>query len=302
MVMNNKPQKPDSASIILAYPDKVETRLAELIPVQTAVPKRLQEALRYTLLAPGKRFRPLLTVLLATAKGYPESPALYDVACAGEMVHTASLILDDLPCMDNAPLRRNRPSAHVEFDESTAILTAVALLNRAFGVLARAELPADIRVDLTGRLSRAVGANGLIAGQLADLANDKADVSIAEVERLNQLKTGALFDFSVLASAVLCGLPQEEHNALADFSHQLGLAYQVLDDVKDVMMSEAQAEKTIGRDVGKATLVALTGCEASMIRLRRYLDNAYDALSRAGINPDAQIITVMKTQFAFAAP
>lgn len=280
---------------------RIETRLSHLIPPQSAGPKRLQDALSHTLLAPGKRFRPLLTVLIARAKGYEDTPALYDVACAGEMVHTASLILDDLPCMDDAPLRRNRPSAHIAFDESTAILTAVALLNRAFGVLVRADLPPEIRVELASRLSRAVGANGLIAGQLADLANNSGDISIEEVERLNQLKTGALFDYSVLASAVLCEQPQSDHDALADFSGQLGLAFQLLDDVKDVMMSEQQAEKTISRDVGKATLVALTGCEASMLRLNGYLDKAYDALGRAGIAPDADIVTVMKTQFAFAA-
>lgn len=276
----------------------IETRLDELIPPESAGPPRLQKALQHTLLAPGKRFRPLLTLILAREFGC-EADAVLDVACAGEMVHTASLILDDLPCMDDAALRRNRASAHIAFDESTAILTAVALLNRAFGVIARTHLPANISTELASRLSRAVGANGLIAGQLADLSNDDIGTSIQDVERLNQLKTGALFDFSILAASVMAELDEDKHNALSDFSYQLGLAFQLLDDVKDEMMNEQDAGKTTGRDVGKATLVALTGCEASLTRLRGYLDAAYAALMRAGIAQNAPIIGVMKAQFAF---
>ncbi len=277
----------------------IEQRLGALIPPESAGPPRLQKALQHTLLAPGKRFRPLLTLILACEFGC-EADAVLDVACAGEMVHTASLILDDLPCMDDAPLRRNRASAHIAFDESTAILTAVALLNRAFGVIARTDLPANIRTELASRLSRAVGANGLIAGQLADLSNDNIGTSIEEVERLNQLKTGALFDFSILAASIMADITDEKHDALSDFSYQIGLAFQLLDDVKDELMNDKRAGKTTGRDVGKATLVALTGCQASMTRLRGYLDAANAALMRAGICANAPIMAMMKTQFAFA--
>ena len=148
------------------------------------------------------------------------------------MVHAASLILDDLPCMDDADLRRNQPTTHIAFDESTAILTATALLNRAFGALSRLEqVTPERRIEMIDLLSYAVGSKGLIAGQMADLANTDQGTSIAEIERLNTLKTGALFDFSVDAAAILSGMRASQRDALKDFSYHLGLAFQLLDDL-----------------------------------------------------------------------
>ena len=159
--------------------------------------------------------------------------------------------------MDDANLRRNQPTTHVAFDESTAILTATALLNRAFGVISRLDhVDAQRRIELVDLLSYAVGSKGLIAGQMADLANDDNSASIAEIERLNTLKTGALFDFSVEAAAILAESGAAQRSALKDFSYHLGLAFQLMDDVKDSVMSDAEAEKTVGRDVGKATILA----------------------------------------------
>lgn len=277
----------------------IEARLSALLPVDSAAPQRLRDCLTHTLLAPGKRFRPLLTVLIAGDLG-AQQDGVVDVACAGEMVHTASLILDDLPCMDDAPLRRSRKSAHLAFDESTAILSAVELLSRAFGVIARAEdIGPGARATLSSMLARTVGANGLIAGQLADLSNTDSGASIEDIERLNQLKTGALFDFAVLAAGHLANADAKTMAALTEFSKQLGLAFQLLDDVKDVMMSDTAAEKTTGRDVGKATLVALTGNAASLKRLQTYLVDAESALSDAGLSGGA-VSGAMKVQFAFA--
>ena len=284
---------------IKAGRDAIEARLAALLPVGSAAPVRLRDCLAHTLLAPGKRFRPLLTVLIANDLGGPQGGVI-DVACAGEMVHTASLILDDLPCMDDAPLRRNRASAHVAFDESTAILSAVELLSRAFGVIARADdISPDVRATLSSMLARTVGANGLIAGQLADLSNTDSGAGVEDVERLNQLKTGALFDFAVLSAGHMAGASARKMDALAEFSRQLGLAFQLLDDIKDVMMSDVTAEKTTGRDIGKATLVALTGSAASLKRLRGYLDDAKAALDDAGLSGGA-VEAAMDIQFAFA--
>lgn len=302
--MNQSPDmqtKPDNMIIIAHARSRVEAHLAALLPVSATTPKKLQDCLRHTLLAPGKRFRPMLTLLISQSLlKSAVNEGVMDAACAGEMVHTASLILDDLPCMDDAPLRRNRDSAHVAFGESTAILTAVALLNRAFGIIARAQsLPADTRNDLSSRLSKAVGANGLIAGQIADLANDNSEVSLETVEHVNRLKTGALFDYAILAAGKLAGADAPVLTALEDFSEQLGLAFQLLDDVKDVMMADSEAEKTTGRDVGKATIVALTGNAASLARLRDYLTNAQNALARAGLS-DSVVSDVITTQFAFA--
>lgn len=278
---------------------QINERLAALVAPDSGTPKRLSDAAAHTVLASGKRFRPLLTVLIAKDLGYDGKAAL-DIGCAGELVHTASLILDDLPCMDDAPLRRGKTSAHIAFGESTAILTAVALLNRAFGLIARCEaLPHDKRSDVSSRLSYAVGANGLIAGQLSDLSNDDTSISIEEVERLNQLKTGALFDYAVLSAGVLAGADEKTHDSLTEFSKQLGLAFQLLDDLKDSLMSDDEAQKTTGRDAGKATLVALTGDEAAKARLQAYLVKASIALKSAGIGADSLVSLAMAQQFSF---
>ena len=198
------------------------------------------------------------------------------------MVHAASLILDDLPCMDDADLRRNQPTIHIAFDESTAILSATALLNRAFGALSRLDqVTPERRIEMIDLLSYAVGSKGLIAGQMADLANTDQGTSIAEIERLNTLKTGALFDFSVEAAAILSGMRASQRDALKNFSYHLGLAFQLLDDVKDAVMNETQAEKSVNRDVGKATILAIAGSAASRKKLTEYLSHAKAALERA---------------------
>jgi len=232
-----------------------------------------------------------------------DGEAAIDVGCVAEMVHAASLILDDLPCMDDAELRRNQPTTHIAFDESTAILTATALLNRAFGILSRLKhVNADKRIELVDLLSYAVGSKGLIAGQMADLANSDPNASIAEIERLNTLKTGALFDFSIEGAAVLAGSNAAQRAALKDFSYHLGLAFQLMDDVKDTVMSDLEAEKSVGRDVGKATILALAGSEAAMERLSGYIDSAKDALSRAKLSNANTLDAILDAQFAFLKP
>jgi len=277
----------------------IEARLATIVPTAQTWPARLHKAQRHALLSPGKRFRPLLCVFVAKGAGF-EGEGAVDVGCVAEMVHAASLILDDLPCMDDAELRRNQPTTHIAFDESTAILTATALLNRAFGVLSRLKhVDADKRIELVDLLSYAVGSKGLIAGQMADLANSDPNASIAEIERLNTLKTGALFDFSVEGAAVLAGSNAAQRAALKDFSYHLGLAFQLMDDVKDTVMSDSEAEKSVGRDVGKATILALAGSEAAMERLSGYIDSAKDALARAELSNVSTLNAVLDAQFSF---
>ena len=277
----------------------IDARLATIVPSAQIWPTRLHEAQRHALLSPGKRFRPLLCVFVAKGAGF-DGEASIDVGCVAEMVHAASLILDDLPCMDDAELRRNQPTTHIAFDESTAILTATALLNRAFGVLSRLKhVDAERRIELVDLLSYAVGSKGLIAGQMADLANDDPNASIAEIERLNTLKTGALFDFSVEGAAVLARTTAAQRAALKDFSYHLGLAFQLMDDVKDTIMSDEQAEKSVGRDIGKATVLALAGSEAAMDRLSSYIESAKDALARAELSNFRTLNAVLAAQFFF---
>ena len=241
----------------------------------------------------------MLCLFVAKGAGF-DGKAAIDVGCVAEMVHAASLILDDLPCMDDADIRRNQPTTHIAFDESTAILSATALLNRAFGVISRLEnVSADQRVELVDLLSYAVGSKGLIAGQMADLSNTDEQASIAEIERLNTLKTGALFDFSVEAAAILANSSASQRAALKDFSYHLGLAFQLMDDVKDTVMSDAQAEKSVGRDVGKATILAIAGSEKAMERLSGYIDSAKDALGRADLSNIKLLEAVLDAQFSF---
>ncbi len=281
----------------------IEARLSDVVPSGQTWPARLHEAQRHALLSPGKRFRPLLCVFIAQGGG-AETSALLDAAistgCVAEMVHAASLILDDLPCMDDAELRRNQPTTHIAFDESTAILSATALLNRAFGVLSRLDaVTPEARVEMIDLLSYAVGSKGLIAGQMADLANTDQSASIAEIERLNTLKTGALFDFSVESAAILSGMHASQRAALKDFSYHLGLAFQLLDDVKDSVMSDDEAEKSVGRDIGKATILAVAGSEASKAKLNDYLASAKAALKRAELSNLDTLTAILDHQFAF---
>ena len=284
-----------------AVRSRIEQCLSGLVPEETVWPRALHRAQRHALLSPGKRFRPLLTVFLTRGCGAP--PAMVDasveVGCVIEMVHAASLILDDLPCMDDAQLRRNQPTTHVAFGESTAILSATALLNRAFGVLARNKaLSAEQRVELCDLLAYAVGSTGLIAGQMADLDNS-GEASVAEVERVNRLKTGALFDFASDAAAVMAGSDAAQRSALKDFSRQIGLAFQLLDDLKDALQDAAASGKSANRDAGKTTLLALDGLDDAKSRLRGYMDGARTALDRAGLQNAAQIAAVIEAQFAF---
>ena len=296
--------KPGTADIdirVRAAQGRVEACLASLVPTADTWPRALHEAQRHALLSPGKRFRPLLTIFLTEGCNANEAAreASVEIGCVVEMVHAASLILDDLPCMDDAELRRNQPTTHVAFGESTAILSATALLNRAFGIVARnPSLTAEQRVELSDLLSYAIGSTGLIAGQMADLANT-GDASVAEVERVNALKTGALFDFASDAAAILADSPAQQRAALRDFSRQIGLAFQLLDDVKDVLQDAMESGKSSGRDAGKTTLLAKDGLADTKARLEGYMDTARLALSRAGLSNADVLDAVIGRQFAF---
>lgn len=286
----------NSGDEIDALRARINARLSALSSGSDFAP-RLNAAIAHSLLAPGKRFRPLLCVLITGAFG-GDTDAATDAGCAAEMVHTASLILDDLPCMDDADLRRGIMTTHLAFDESTAILAAVALLNRAYGVIARIDaISAHARIELTELLSRAVGSYGLIAGQVADLDNNDVAADAAHVEQVNALKTGALFDYTVLAAARICDLDETKTAHCKTFSSQIGLAFQLLDDLKDQVLTQAQAGKTIDRDIGKATLLALDGEHGAKQRLRGYMKAADNALTVLGIAETSPLRGAIEAQF-----
>ena len=236
-------------------------------------PTKLAEAMRYSLLAPGKRARALLTILSAAHCGAEQKYA-FNAACALEMVHASSLILDDLPAMDDAAMRRGRPTCHRAFGEATAVLAAIALMNRAFGLVAAdADLPPERRVQIVAILAKSIGTDGLTGGQEGDL--NGVSLSAAEgVEWIHARKTGALFAAATEMGAVVAGA-FEHRAAMYVFGMNLGLAFQAFDDLLDARAISPAIGKDTGRDVGKATRVKLLGFDHA-------LDHA-DAQMRAAL-------------------
>jgi geranylgeranyl pyrophosphate synthase len=276
---------------------KVCRRLAELVPEpkRGCYPGRLHHAMRHSLLAPGKRIRPVVTVLTAVSLGGDEARAL-DPACAIEMVHTASLILDDMPFMDNATLRRGQPANHRVYGEDTATLAAVALLNRAYGVVGEAAgLPNDLRVELVALLSAAVGCEGIIAGQEWDL-HPGTELSDAEsLASLHDHKTGALFVASAEMGARVAGITEDELQRIRTFAKNIGLAFQVLDDLTDVMSTEAECGKNVSADSGKVTFLSLLGAEKSRALIDEYVETAVSTLNplQPAVRPLVQLALSM---------
>jgi len=275
-------KKPPSLSDAQDLRRRIEDRLRELIPAENEHPKTLHRAMRYSLLAGGKRIRPLLTIQIATDLGASIGAAL-DPACAVEMVHTASLILDDLPCMDDACLRRGEPANHRVFGEDTAILAATALLNRAFGVIADSEhLTARTRLDLTRLLSEAVGSNGIIAGQFRDLQMHQSLHDNAALTEMYAQKTGALFVAALEAGARVAGVDQAWVVAVREYGANLGLAFQLLDDLLDTFGSSEDIGKDVGQDAGNETLASRLGETDARLAVDRYVDSAASALEPLG--------------------
>jgi geranylgeranyl diphosphate synthase, type II len=261
---------------------QVDRRLAELIPAPGREPGRLGEAAHYALLAPGKRFRPLLTLLSAEAFGAPVARAL-DVACAMEMVHAASLVLDDLPSMDDARLRRGRPTTHRVYGEADAILASVGLLTRAFGVIAGADgLSATDRAELAASLAGAVGFDGLVAGQALDLAERNRPRTVDELDWLNHRKTGVLMMAAAEAGARIGGASPGARCELGEFARRVGLAFQIRDDLIDVEDGGDHVGKDVGKDAGMTTFVSALGPRAATAAIQAHLEAADAALSKAG--------------------
>jgi geranylgeranyl diphosphate synthase type II len=246
-------------------------------------PPELAEAIRYALLAPGKRLRPRLVLLAAEACGGSSDDALA-AACAVEMIHTYSLVHDDLPAMDDDDLRRGRPTCHKVFGEAVAILVGDALLARAFEVLASDVHPADRAVRSCAVLGHAAGATALVGGQASDLAAGVMADDIPSLESIHRRKTGALITASLELGGIVAGATREQLSALKTYGQNLGLAFQITDDLLDVSGTQADVGKRIAKDAdrGKATYPQLLGIEESRVRAAELVEEACAAVAIFG--------------------
>ncbi len=242
----------------------IDATIDKLLASPAGPEARVFEAMRYSALAPGKRLRPFL-VLASSRLFMVHRRSALQVAAAIEMLHSYSLIHDDLPAMDNSDLRRGRPTSHKEFDEATAILAGDGLLTMAFEVLAHHDTHGDpaVRCELISALATAAGPAGMVGGQMVDLIAEKQALDIGAITRLQRMKTGALIAFSCEAGAILAKAPVELRTALRFYAHDLGLAFQIADDLLDVEGVAAETGKPVGADAaaGKATFVSILGVE-----------------------------------------
>jgi geranylgeranyl diphosphate synthase type II len=243
-------------------------------------PPNLTEAIRYSLLAPGKRLRPRLVLMAAEACGGDFSPAL-PAACAVEMIHAYSLVHDDLPAMDDDDIRRGRPTCHKVYGEATAILVGDALLARAFELLASEIEPRQVAAQCCAVLARAAGPTALVGGQAADLEMEAANKvslngSLEELEAIHRRKTGSLIEASLQLGALVAGATATQLKTLSTFGRHLGLAFQITDDLLDVAGSQADVGKRLAKDAerGKLTYPRLLGVEASRQRATKLIDEA----------------------------
>ena len=277
---------------------RIDFRLDELLPVQRDAGDLMGAAMRDGVLAPGKRTRPLMMMLVGRGLGR-DSAALLDLACAVEMVHTASLFLDDMPCMDNAWLRRGRVAIHARYGEDVAVLAAVALLSNAWCLVASAEGLAPLaRTQLMVVLCDAIGAKGLVQGQYRDLREGAGKRSLDEIVSANQQKTGALFSAALEMAAIACDASGEARKAVRTAAAELGHAFQMRDDLQDGA-EEAPAEactKDRFKDTGKSTIVALLGRDEVQRRLAGHLHKAQLQLAFA-MPADGQVVGLMLEAF-----
>lgn len=284
----------DLKSYLVSRRDRIEQVLSKLIKdAQGAPPTRLMTAVRYSLMAGGKRLRPILCLAAAeTVGGNPKD--CMQVACALEMIHTYSLIHDDLPVMDNDDLRRGKPTCHVAFDEATALLAGDALLTMAFQILSapvislqeiftEAEYEAVDAIQwlrVVQIISKAAGFQGMIEGQMRDILSEGKMLTKDELQQMHLLKTGALIDASIRSGAILGGGSSEEIRKLAVYAENIGLAFQVADDILNVEGDPQLMGKAIGTDkaLNKATYPALMGLEQSKQFAEKLIRNALSAL------------------------
>lgn len=235
----------------------------------------LEEAMNYSLDAKGKRLRPLLLLAVLHSFHQPIKNG-YEAAAALEMVHTYSLIHDDLPAMDNDDLRRGKPTNHIQFNEATAILAGDALLTLAFEILTKGDLPSEVKLALIQKLAITSGYEGMVGGQQADIDGEKKQLTLEEIERIHFRKTGALIEMATVSGGIIANKSEHILKKLAELASEIGIAYQIRDDILDVVGSEEELGKGVATDatLEKSTYPSLLGIDDSFIQLEQRLTKA----------------------------
>jgi len=265
----------------------IESALDRYLPGTDMLPASLHEAMRYSVFAGGKRIRPVLLLAACEAVGGSIEPAL-PAACAVEMIHCYSLIHDDLPAMDDDDLRRGKPTNHKVFGEAKAILAGDALLTEAFILLSNPELqagiPTDARLEIIHLLAKSSGSRGMVGGQVVDMDSESRQIDLPTLEYIHTHKTGALILAAIDMGAVLGGASKEQRNALRAYGEAAGLAFQVADDILDIVADQESLGKDVGSDVqrGKATYPALLGLAGARERAVELREMALAALQPLG--------------------
>lgn len=268
--------------------ERVEKALSEYVKSENVPQKRVFDAMRYSLLAGGKRLRPVIMIYACEMCG-GKADVVMPFACAIEMIHTYSLIHDDLPAMDNDDLRRGLPTNHIKFDEATAILAGDALLTMAFEITSScAEKNSENIIKAISVLARAAGAAGMIGGQVIDIESENKKLTLPELQHLHSLKTGALIRAAGVCGAVIAGADEEKIKAVDDFCYNLGIAFQIQDDILDVVGDEKELGKRIGSDAQnhKNTYVTLTSLDEAKHLAEKYTERAERALGIFGQKAD----------------
>lgn len=271
---------------LTAFQLEFESRLKRHLPEQSD----LSEIMRYAALAGGKRLRPFL--MIQSAQIFGEAPdAVWSCAAAIECVHVYSLIHDDLPCMDDDDLRRGKPTVHKAYDEAMAVLSGDALLTRAFEILADLDVSADTAIALVKALAKASGENGMIGGQVLDINAERSPQNKESISRLQSLKTGALIRYAVWSGAYLGGASNSEQEILTNYADELGLLFQITDDILDETGDAAKIGKAVQKDknLGKATFVSILGLADAKEKATILADRSKRRLEPFG--KKAQILT-----------
>jgi len=260
----------------------VDAALEQYLPPAGEAPARVHEAMRYSTLDGGKRIRPILTLAACETVGGSVEIAM-PTACAIELIHSFSLVHDDLPCMDNDDFRRGRPTAHRAFGEAMALLAGDALFALAFRLisLTPVEAPANVVLDVIRLIASAAGTRGMVGGQVMDLLAQGRAVELSEVEQIHRLKTGALLEASAVAGGMLGGGTEAQVGALSAYGRNVGLAFQIADDILDLRGDAAKLGKPVGSDLklAKATYPSVIGIERSVELAARAVSDAIDAIS-----------------------